>query len=142
MRKRNEFEEFLRLLEEAIDNIIDEMNLPEDGPVNIEISINLCPHMFFNSGIAAEAPGKTPVDILETEKNIHAVVALPGMAEEKIQLTCSGTVLEITADNDAKTVREVINLPARVNTTGMKTTYKNGILEVVFNKRTARKGSK
>jgi HSP20 family molecular chaperone IbpA len=133
MRKRNEFEEFLRQLEEAIDDIMNEMNLPEDRPVNIEISINLCPHMFFNSGIAAK-PTRNPVDILETEKNIHAVVALPGVKEEEIQLTCSGTELEITADNDAGTVREVIDLPARVNKK-FKTIYKNGILEVVFNKR-------
>ncbi len=134
MKKRNDFDEFLKMLEEAIDDMIDEMNLPEDKPVNIEISINLCPHML-GSWIVAE-PTKNPVDILETEKTIHAVVSLPGIKEENIQLTCSGTELEIIADND---VREVINLPARVNKTGMKVTYKNGILEVVFNKRKTRK---
>lgn len=138
MKKRNEFDEFLRLLEEAIYGMIDKMNLPDDKPVNIEISLNMCPHMFASSRIVAEPATKTPVDILETEKNIHAIVALPGIKEEKIQLACSGTELEIKADNDG-TVSEVVNLPARVNKTGIKATYKNGILEVIFNKRKTRK---
>ncbi len=89
MRKRNEFDEFRRLLEEAIDGMIDEMNLPEDKPVNIEM--------------------------------------------ETIKLTGSGKVLEITALSGDNAIDERIELPARVNKT-FKATYKDGILEVVFNK--------
>ncbi|MDP2768091.1 MAG: Hsp20 family protein [Candidatus Methanoperedens sp.] len=75
----------------------------------------------------------------EHEKNIHAVIALPGMENENIKLTCSGRSLEITANNAEKTVTEAIELPVRVNKTGMSATYKNGILEVIFNKRKVRK---
>lgn len=140
MKKRNEFDEFLRQLEEAIDEIIDEIEIPENRPVNIELSINLCPLMVFRpDDIVAQPSGKTPVDVLETEKNIHAVIALPGMEKGNINLTCRGTALEITANNAEKTVTEAIELPARVNKTGMSATYNNGILEVIFNKRKVRK---
>ena len=140
MKKRNEFDEFLRQLEEAIDEIIDGIEIPENRPVNIELSINLCPLMVFRpDDIVAQPAGKTPVDVLETEKNIHAVIALPGMEKGNINLTCRGTALEITANNAEKTVTEAIELPARVNKTGMSATYNNGILEVIFNKRKARK---
>jgi len=140
MKKRNEFDEFRRQLEEAIDEIIDEIEIPENRPVNIELSINLCPLMVFRpDDIVAQPAGKTPVDVLETEKNIHAVIALPGMEKGNINLTCRGTALEITANNAEKTVTEAIELPARVNKTGMSATYNNGILELIFNKRKARK---
>lgn len=135
MKKRNEFDEFIQQLEEAIDNIIDEIDLPENRPVNIDISINLCPRMVFKSeDHSVQQPGKTPVDILETENNIHAVIALPGMEMENIRLIRSGRVLEITALCGDDEVKETIELPSRVNKTGMKTTYRNGILEMVFNK--------
>ncbi len=134
MKKRNEFDEFLRQLEEAIDEIIDGIEIPENRPVNIELSINLCPLMVFRpDDIVAQPAGKTPVDILETEKNIHAVIALPGMEMETIKLMGSGKVLEITALSGDNAINERIELPERVNKK-FKAIYKNGILEVVFNK--------
>lgn len=134
MKKRNVFEEFLRQLEEAIDDIVDEIEIPENRRVNIDISINLFPPVILKSGAFIQQTEKSPVDILETEKSIHTIVGLPGMEMEDIKLTCSGKVLEITARNAETIVVESIELPARVNKSSMKTTYKNGILEVIFNK--------
>ncbi|MDD5473892.1 MAG: hypothetical protein PHU34_07055 [Candidatus Methanoperedens sp.] len=134
MKKRNEFEEFIRQLEEAVDNIIDEIDTPEDRPVNINISINLFPVMMPYSGnTEVREARKTPVDILETEKNIHAILRIPDMDMETIKLTDSGNVVEITAISGDNAINEMIELPAKVNKT-FKTTYNNGILEVVFNK--------
>lgn len=138
MKKSNEFEEFLKQLEEALDNIINEIDYPENKPINIDISLNLFPLVVFKSGkITID---KAPVDILETEKNIHAVIGLPGMEMENIKLACSGKALEITANNSETAITETIELPSKVNKTGIKSTYKNGILEVVFNK--PKKGKK
>lgn len=134
MKKRNEFDEFLRQLEEAIDEIIDGIEIPENSPVNIELSINLCPLMVFRpDDIVAQPAGKTPVDVLETEKNIHAVIGIPEMEMETIKLMGSGKVLEITALSGDNAINERIELPERVNKK-FKAIYKNGILEVVFNK--------
>lgn len=130
MRKRNELDEFIKQLEDAVDEMIEEIECK--GPVNIEISINLCPFM------ASTDSGRTPVDMLETEKNVHAILKIPDMEMETIKLASSGKVLEITALSGGEAVNEKVELPARVNKTGMKTTYKNGILELVFIKRKAR----
>ncbi len=134
MKKRNEFEDFIRQLEDAVDNIIDEIENPEDRPVNINISINLFPVMIPYSGYTdVWETRKTPVDILETEKNIHAILRIPDMDMETIKLVESGRVVEITALSGDDAINEMIELPAKVNKT-FKTTYNNGILEVVFNK--------
>ncbi len=134
MEKRTEFEEFIRQLEEAVDCIIDEIDVPEDRHVNINISINVFPVMMPGSGeISAIQARKTPVDIIETEKNVHAAIRIPDMEMETIKLADSGRVVEITAISGDDGINERIELPAKVNKT-FRTTYNNGILEVVFNK--------
>lgn len=134
MEKRNEFEEFIRQLEEVVEGIMDEIDIPEEKNVNINISINVFPVMMPGPGkISAIQARKTPVDIIETEKNIHAVIRILDMEMETIKLADSGMVVEITALSGGNAINETIELPAKVNKT-FKTTYNNGILEVVFNK--------
>jgi HSP20 family molecular chaperone IbpA len=138
MKNRTDFDEFLKQLEDALDNImqeIDDSDIPGDKPVNINISINLFPLMIPGDGdICVQKPAKTPVDILETDEKVHAIIGIPGMELKNVKLTSSGRLLEITANNPEKSVIDSIELPARVNKTGMKGALKNGILEIVFNK--------
>ena len=138
MKKSLDFDEFLKQLEKALDNIIQEIeeaDIPEDKPVNINISINLFPLMVPGDGnIGFRKLAKTPVDILETDEKVHAIIGIPGMELKNVKLTGSGRLLEIIADNPEKSVIDSIELPARVNKTGMKAALKNGILEIVFNK--------
>jgi len=134
MKKTNDFEEFLNLLEEAVNKIVDENDTLEKRPVNISININLYPVMAANPGAIFVQEEKIPVDILETNDKIHAVMPVPGMKMENIKINCSGKSLEIMAVNSEKTFRELIQLPSKVNRTGIAATCKNGILEVVLNK--------
>ena len=138
MKKRMDFDEFLKQLEEALDNFmeeIDDADIPENLPVNINISINLFPLMVpGDENIGFQKHTKTPVDILETDEKVHAIIGIPGMELKNVKLTGSGRLLEIIADNPEKSVIDSIELPARVNKTGMKAALKNGILEIVFNK--------
>ena len=131
MKKKNSFDELIRIMEEAIKEM-------QDGGTSIfiDVSINPCQNRcHIPQEIDIQKKNNASVDILETEKNIHAVVGLPGLEKKDIVLSCNGWELEITARNVEKieTV-ETIELPARVIKKGMKATYQNGILEVVFNK--------
>ncbi len=134
MKKTNDFEEFLNLLEEAVNQIVDENDIPEKRPVNISININLYPVMAANPGGIFVHQEKLPVDILETSDKIHAVMPLPGMEMENINIICRGKSLEIMAVNSENMFREIIELPSKVNRTEIAATCKNGILEVVLNK--------
>lgn len=134
MEKRTKFEEFIRQLEEVVDGIMEEIDIPEERNVNINISINVFPVMMPGSGkISAIQARKTPVDVIETEKNVHAAIRIPDMEMETIKLADSGRVVEITAISGGDAINERIELPERVNKK-FKAIYKNGILEVVFNK--------
>ncbi|MCE8423407.1 MAG: Hsp20/alpha crystallin family protein [Candidatus Methanoperedens sp.] len=142
MEKRKDIDEFLKRLEETFGKIMEEIDT-SDRPVDINISVNVYPLVMLSS--EAFSPGKqrnVPVDILETETKVHAVVALPGMDCETIKLNCNGRKLEVTANNAEIAIQEIIELPARVIKSGMKTRYENGILEVVFNKSKMRKSDK
>ncbi|MFU8767425.1 MAG: Hsp20/alpha crystallin family protein [Candidatus Methanoperedens sp.] len=135
MKKIKDFNDILRQLEEVLEEMAGDIGIPKDRPVSIDVSINMCPYMDFE-GIV-EVPRheeKIPVDILETGDSIHVVAGIPGIGIEDIELDCTGWALGITALNPGKTVREIVELPVKVNKTGMKTTYRNGILEVVCNK--------
>ncbi len=134
MKKTNDFEEFLSMLEEAVNQIVDENDTPEKRPVNINININLYPVMAAIPGGIYVHQEKMPVDILETGDKIHAVMPLPGMEMENIKIECSGKTLEIMAVNSERMFQEIIELPSKVNRTGIAATCKNGILEVVLNK--------
>lgn len=129
MKKKNPVDELIRLLEETFKGI-------QDGgtSVFIDVHINPCCNMCNapQEIISVRRKNNTTVDILETEKNIHALIGLPGVNKNDIVLSCNGMVLEIKAGNSENI--ETIELPARVIKTGMKVTFKNEILEVVFNK--------
>ena len=128
MKKKNPVDELIRLLEEAVRGM-------QDGGTSIfiDVQINPCFNMCNTlQEIPVRKKNNASVDILETEKKIHALVGLPGVDKNDIVLSCNGWVLEIKAGN-AENI-ETIELPARVIKTGMKATFKNDILEVVLNK--------
>ena len=136
MKKITDFDDLIKQLEEALDDVMGEIEIPQDSPLAIDISVNISPYMgAFDGDIEFPHQGGTiPVDILETETHLHVVMGIPDMKKEDFKLECAGVSLEITASNPEKTVHEIVGLPVKVNKTGMKTTYKKEILEVVFNK--------
>ena len=85
-------------------------------------------------GTAHVEPGvrKPLVDIMEAEDSLHVVVEMPGITREDVSLEISGTVLTIKARNEDRKYSERVELPARVLDDSAKATYKNGVLEVVF----------
>lgn len=129
MKKKNPVDELIRLLEEAVRGMQD-----KGTSIFIDVQINPCYNNMYTAPheISVQKKNNTSVDILETEKKIHALVGLPGVDKNDIVLSCNGWVLEIKSGNAEKI--ETIELPARVIKTGMKATFKNDILEVVFNK--------
>lgn len=70
------------------------------------------------------------VDIFDEENHIVVIAELPGVTEETIKLEVTGDILNLSAtDTERKYAREIL-LPGKVKASSLKTTYKNGILEV------------
>jgi HSP20 family protein len=74
------------------------------------------------------------VDIFDEEDHILVIAELPGVSEDEIKVEVAGDILNLTAsDKDRKYAKEIL-LPSKVKSDSMKTSYKNGILEVTLGK--------
>ncbi len=74
------------------------------------------------------------VDVFDEEDHILVIAELPGVSEDKIKIELTGDILNLTAsDTDKKYAKEIL-LPSKVKPSSLKTTYKNGILEIKLDK--------
>jgi HSP20 family protein len=74
------------------------------------------------------------VDVFDEEDHIRLIAELPGVSEDNIKIEVTGDILNLTAsDTDKKYAKEIL-LPSKVNPQSLKTTYKNGILEITLEK--------
>ncbi len=74
------------------------------------------------------------VDVFDEEDHIRLIAELPGVSEDKIEIEVTGDILNLTAsDTDKKYAKEIL-LPSKVNPQSLKTTYKNGMLEITLKK--------
>jgi HSP20 family protein len=74
------------------------------------------------------------VDVFDEEDHILVIAELPGVSEDKIKIEIAGDILNLTAsDTNQKYAKEIL-LPSKVKPASLRTTYKNGILEIKLDK--------
>ena len=157
-----EFEESFRRMAEDMNTLFEkarrgELKSPEKGGPfvygwSFRIGPDGVPHFeeFGNvkglvSGAKEGLPvGREPlVDVNETDKQIRVTAELPGVDKSDIELETNEDSLVIRVDTEKRKYYKEVDLPAPVNPDSAKATYNNGVLEVVFDKRTPeRKGKK
>ena len=70
------------------------------------------------------------VDVLEEDDEVVVVAEVPGASEEDIHVHATEETLTIRSDAPRGGFYRRLSLPARVNPSSVKTSYKNGVLEV------------
>jgi len=74
------------------------------------------------------------VDVFDEKDHILLIAELPGISEENIKINLEGDILKLSAENkDRKYAKEVL-LPSKVKKESMKSSYKNGMLEIKLEK--------
>jgi HSP20 family protein len=74
------------------------------------------------------------VDVFDEEYLILVIVELPGVSKDEIKVEVAGDILNLAASGkDRKYAKEIL-LPSKVKAEGMKTSYKNGVLEITLKK--------
>jgi HSP20 family protein len=74
------------------------------------------------------------VDVFDEGDHIMVIAELPGVSEHKVKIEVAGDILNLTAsDEDKKYVKEIL-LPGKAKPAPLKTTCKNGILEIALEK--------
>ena len=85
-------------------------------------------------GPVVEEVREPMVDVFDERDRILVIAELPGVSEDEIKIEVAGDILNLTAsDSDRKYAREIL-LPGKVKADSVKTSYKNGILEVTLEK--------
>lgn len=86
------------------------------------------------AGPVVEEEREPIIDVFDEKDRLLVVVELPGVEEENIKLDIEGDNLIITAKQKERSYSRKVALPARVRAAKMKTTYKNGVLEIILPK--------
>jgi HSP20 family protein len=74
------------------------------------------------------------VDVVDTDKEIHVVVELPGVEKTDIKLRGTDDSITISVDTPQYKYYKDVELPTKIKVEEAKSTYKNGVLEVVLPK--------
>jgi HSP20 family protein len=90
-------------------------------------------------GMAVKGEREPLVDVIKGDEEIRVVAEVPGVAKEELKVTADENTVTIESLAGEQRYRKRIDLPETVDPKTAKSTYKNGILEVSFKKRS--KGS-
>ncbi|MEB3816563.1 MAG: Hsp20/alpha crystallin family protein [Desulfurococcales archaeon] len=78
------------------------------------------------------------IDVIEDDDEVIIVAELPGVEKDKIKVRATENKVIIKAENSRKYYKE-IDLPAKVDPSSAKASYRNGVLEVKLKKLESKK---
>jgi len=80
-------------------------------------------------------------DVTITDKEVKVTVEMPGISKQEIKVSAfEGAVEVLTTDKAKRKYHRIIDLPSETNIETARSTYSNGILEIVFQKKTPPRG--
>jgi HSP20 family protein len=85
-------------------------------------------------GPVVEETWEPIVDIFNEKDHVLIVCELPGVSKDKVKISISGDIVNLTASNHKRKYAKEILLPCKVKTDSLKTSYENGLLEVSLTK--------
>jgi HSP20 family protein len=164
MRREMErmFEETMRNAEGVPKDLIREYQTPtggkvrEVGPIVYGYSVTVGPEgkpivrEFGNVkpmlGTAGGGPQLTSereplTDVVTTDKEVKVVAEMPGISKEDIKVNAFDNKVEIsTTEKAERKYHKTVDLPPDADIDSVKSNYRNGILEITFNKKARPKG--
>ncbi|MBN1191305.1 MAG: Hsp20/alpha crystallin family protein [Dehalococcoidales bacterium] len=72
------------------------------------------------------------VDVFDEKDHILVIAELPGVSRDKIKIEINGDILSLNATGTGRKYAKEILLPRKVKAETLKSTYKNGILEITL----------
>ena len=74
-------------------------------------------------------------DITTTDKEVKVILEMPGVNKENIKINASDNSVEVKSEDPQRKYHHVVEIPAEADVQTVKSTYKNGVLEIVFRKK-------
>jgi len=89
----------------------------------------------FGFGPSISAEREPLADVNTSENEIKVIVEMPGIRKEEIKINATETMLEVKSTNSQRKYFKIIDLPPEADLDTAKSTYNNGIIEIVFKKK-------
>ncbi len=74
-------------------------------------------------------------DVSVTDNEVKVTVEMPGVAKEKIKVNANRDQVEITSEDPQRRYHEIVEIPPEADIETVRSSYNNGILELVFKKK-------
>ena len=74
-------------------------------------------------------------DITTTDKEVKVILEMPGVNKENIKINASDNSVEVKSEDPQRKYHRVIDVPPEADVKTVRSTYNNGILEIVFKKK-------
>ncbi|MEW6034244.1 MAG: archaeal heat shock protein Hsp20 [Chloroflexota bacterium] len=87
------------------------------------------------SGAVVSETREPLVDVMDEGDRLVVIAELPGVEEKDIHLRVEGDILEVAASARDRRYRREVLLPSAVDPASLKSSYRNGILEIRLTKR-------
>jgi HSP20 family protein len=75
------------------------------------------------------------IDVTTTDKEVKVIAEMPGIDKQNIKINAYDNSVEITTNDPKRKYHRVVDLPPEADIETARSNYKNGILEVTFNKK-------
>jgi HSP20 family protein len=112
-----------------------------DGKPHVKEFGNVRPPMAGTTIPQLTAEREPLADVVTTDTDVKVVVEMPGINKEDIKVKAYDNSVEIsTTEKAERKYHRMVELPADADIGTVKSTYKNGILEITFSKKAKPKG--
>jgi len=149
--ERTFYEQFKELEKELPKNMVREKRLPdgsvskEIGPIVYGYSVTVGPDgkpVVREFGNVRRGEGKPwrqiedrrepLVDVVSSDKDIKVIAELPGVGKDDVNVTVNEKSVVISVDTESRKYHKQLELPAMVDPQAARSTYNNGVLEVIL----------
>jgi HSP20 family protein len=116
------------------------MTVGPDGKPRVKEFGNVKPSKRFGFGAGISRPEisgemEPLADITTTDKEVKAVIEMPGISKEKIKVDAYENKVEVYSDDPQRRYHKIVELPPEANIETARCAYNNGILEITFDKK-------
>ncbi len=115
------------------------MTIGPDGKPRVKEFGNMKPPHTLGPGSVAKpliSDEREPlVDVITTDKEVKVTVEMPGVTKENIKINAYEDQVEVKSEDPQIKYHRSIDIPPEADIETVKSTYKNGILEIIFKKK-------
>ena len=74
-------------------------------------------------------------DVTTTDKEVKVILEMPGVSKENIKINADDNSVEVKSEDPQRKYHHLVEIPAEVDVQTIKSTFKNGVLEIIFRKK-------